>query len=163
MFTSNATTPAPGDWRGIRFNAPTDDASTFLEHCIVEYGGHTNNTNLFLYSASPTLQYNKIRKSSQYGIYVNSTGCNNALIRCNTIEDNLYGIYIVINAQPQISGNNFLDNQNYGLYNAGANVTAQGNWWGDVNGPGYNGDDVFGDVDFSSWLIEKSTCINSQR
>ena len=32
VFTSNAPTPAPGDWRGIYFRTQTNDALTFLEH-----------------------------------------------------------------------------------------------------------------------------------
>ena len=54
-FTSNAASPAPGDWKGIYFSSYSDDATTLLEHAVVEYGGHTNNSNIYCSSASPTI------------------------------------------------------------------------------------------------------------
>ena len=63
-FTSNAASPAPGDWKGIYFRNQTVDASTFLEHCVVEYGGHTNNSNIYCADASPTIKSSTIRNSS---------------------------------------------------------------------------------------------------
>ena len=37
IFTSNAETPAPGDWAGIYFRDQTNDGLSLLEHCVVEY------------------------------------------------------------------------------------------------------------------------------
>jgi len=161
-FTSNAASPAPGDWKGIYFRNQTDDASTFLEHCVVEYGGHTNNSDISLSNAKPTIQYNTIRNSSHSGIYVDGTGSNGATINCNNLKDNLYGVYTTNNAQPIVHNNNFLRNHNYGVYNAsGITVDAESNWWGDANGPNYNGDAVYGDVDFEPWLTVESDCITT--
>jgi len=160
-FTSNSASPVPGDWNGIYFHNRTNDSSTILEHCVIEYGGHTNNANLYLNSASPTIQYNTIRNSSHSGIYLYGTGSNSAVINCNNLKDNLYGVY-TNSAQPQISNNNFLRNQNYGVYNAGStSVDAVNNWWGDANGPGYNGDNVYGNVNYSPWLFAESDCIST--
>ena len=53
-FTSNAASPAPGDWKGIYFNNYVDDATTFLEHCVVEYGGDTYNSNIYCYNCPIT-------------------------------------------------------------------------------------------------------------
>ena len=146
-FTSNTATPAPGDWKGIYFRNETYDAKTLLEHSIIEYGGHTYNANIYLANAKPTIQYNTIRNSSHSGIYVNGTGANGASIRCNNLKDNHYGVTVVNNARPVIRNNNFLRNQNYGINNTGtAAVDATDNWWNDVNGPGFNGDDVNGNV-----------------
>ncbi|MGD8297149.1 MAG: right-handed parallel beta-helix repeat-containing protein, partial [Desulfobacterales bacterium] len=91
IFTSNAASPAPGDWKGIYFRNETHDAATLLEHCIVEYGGHTHNANLYLSNAKPTIQYNTIRNSSHSGIYINGGGSNDASIRCNNLKDNHHG------------------------------------------------------------------------
>jgi hypothetical protein len=41
VFTSDAATPAAGDWYGFRFYATSDDASTILDHCTVGYAGST--------------------------------------------------------------------------------------------------------------------------
>ena len=162
VFTSNSATPAPGAWKGIYFSNYTNDGQTILEHCIVEYGGSTNNANLYLYHASPTIQYNTIRNSSHSGIYVDGTGSNGAVINCNNLKDNHYGVYTTNSAQPLIHNNNFLRNFNYGVYNAsGVTVDTESNWWGDANGPNYNGDAVYGDVNLEPWLTAESDCITT--
>ena len=61
-----------------------------------------------------------------------------------------------------MNNNNFLRNQQYGVFNAGsATVDATNNWWGDINGPGFNGDDVSAIVNFTPWLDGESDCINT--
>ena len=162
VFTSNAAIPSSGDWKGIYFRNYTDDGLSQLEHCIIEYGGHTHNADIYLANAKPTLQYNTIRNSSHSGIYVNGAGSNGASIRCNNLKDNHYGVTVVSSARPVIRNNNFLRNQNYGINNSGtAAVDAIDNWWNDVNGPGYNGDDVNGNVIVSPWLTAESECIDT--
>ncbi|MGD9224445.1 MAG: hypothetical protein PVH22_14415, partial [Desulfobacteraceae bacterium] len=52
-FTSNQASPAPGDWYYIRFYSTTDDATTVMEHCVVEYGGYSNGS-LYAYQSSPS-------------------------------------------------------------------------------------------------------------
>jgi len=162
IFSSNAATPVPGDWKGIYFLNPTNDALSFLEHCVVEYGGHTHNADIFLENASPTVQYNTIRNSSHSGVYSRGAGCNSTSIACNNFKDNLYGIYVTEGAAPQILNNNFLRNYSDGLYNEGSSaLNAENNWWGDGRGPGFSGDDVYGNVDFEPWLAQESGCINA--
>jgi RHS repeat-associated protein len=162
VFTSNAPSPAPGDWKGIYFRDGTKDSLTFLEHCIIEYGGHTNNADIYLDNAKPTIQYNTVRNGSHSGIVVNGTGSNGVKIHCNNFKDSLYGIYTQNSAQPSLQNNNFLTNVNYGLYNASSTlVYGENNWWGDAAGPNLTGDKVYGNVDFAPWLMEESTCINA--
>ena len=161
-FTSNDPAPAPGDWKGIYFRDQTVNWLTLLEHCVVEYGGHTHNANIILNNAKPTIQYNTIRNSSHSGIYVSGTGANGAIVSCNNLKDNLYGVYTSGSAQPLVNNNNFLRNQQYGAYNAStASVDAKDNWWGDSDGPGFNGDDTYGNVNFESWLVSESDCIQT--
>ncbi|MGA9535414.1 MAG: RHS repeat-associated core domain-containing protein [Desulfobacterales bacterium] len=162
MFTSNASSPAPGDWKGIYFRNFTNDSQSLLEHCVIEFAGHTNNANIYLNNAKPTLQYNTIRNSSHSGIYVNGTGSNGAAINCNNLKDNHYGVYTISDARPVITGNNFLRNLNAGVYNAsGVTVVAENNWWNDPNGANFNGDDASGTVDFTPWLMAASDCITT--
>ena len=160
-FTSSSANPVPGSWEGIYFHDRTNDSTTLMEHCIVEYGGQTNNANIYCYNAKPTLQYNTIRNSSHSGIYVNGTGSNGVPIKCNNLKDNYYGIYVAGGALPTIQNNNLLTSRNYGIYNAGAAIVAENNWWGDASGPGYNGDAKYGSVDSTPFLTEPSTCINA--
>jgi RHS repeat-associated protein len=161
-FTSNDSAPAPGDWKGIYFRDQTNNSLTLLEHCIVEYGGHTNNANIYLNNAKPIIQYNTIRNSSHSGIYLSGTGSNGTAVSCNNLKDNLYGVYTAGSAQPLVNDNNFLRNQQYGVYNADSLIVdAKSNWWGDTDGPGFNGDEVYGNVNYDSWLTAESNCINT--
>ncbi|MFH2093258.1 MAG: right-handed parallel beta-helix repeat-containing protein, partial [Pseudomonadota bacterium] len=154
VFTRSAST---GNWPGINFEDTTKDSLSLIEHCIFEYAGN----NIYLYNASPVIQYNTIQKASSQGINVYGAGSNNAVINCNVIQNNPNGIYLN-NAYPTIQGNNFLQNANYAVYNAGsASVTAENNWWNDENGPGFNGEEKYGNVDFTPWLTGASACVNN--
>ncbi|MCP4712854.1 MAG: right-handed parallel beta-helix repeat-containing protein, partial [Planctomycetes bacterium] len=106
LFTSNAETPAPGDWQGICLEAATDDALTILEHCAIEYGGYSNRSNIMVNNASPTIKNNTLRYSSYYGIRVIG-------------EDSAP----VIGGEAG-AGNFITDNNTYGVYFAGANTLA---------------------------------------
>ena len=65
VFTSNQATPAPGDWYYIRFYNTTDDATTVMEHCTVEYGGYSRGS-IYLYQASPTFRSVTVQHSRNY-------------------------------------------------------------------------------------------------
>ncbi len=159
-FTSNQNAPAPGDWYGLQFDTTTADDISILEHCIIEYGGYSSRCNLSLQYASPTIQYNTIRLSSYQGITAIGDGSNSAIIACNNIENNQRGIYLS-SATPFISGNNFRNNAEYAVYNNSSSiVVAKDNWWNDENGPGYNGEEIYGNIDFSPWLVVESDCVN---
>ena len=93
LFTSNKATPAPGDWYYIEFYNTTDDASTVMEHCVVEYGGASSGS-LYLYQASPTIRNVTVQNSKSYGI-------------------NIYA------SEPVIENCIFNTNQNYDLYYSG--------------------------------------------
>ncbi|MDF1589869.1 MAG: hypothetical protein P1P89_00005, partial [Desulfobacterales bacterium] len=73
IFTSNASTSAPGNWKGIYFTDQTNDSKTILDHCVVEYGGHTNNADIYVASASFAIKNSTIRHSSSNGIYLDSS------------------------------------------------------------------------------------------
>jgi len=159
-FTSNAETPAPGDWKGIYFDDLTVDASSRLEYCVIEYGGHTNNANIYLSNAKPSIQRTVTTKSSHTGIHVNGTGCNDVPINCVTFENNQYGAHVTGNAQPQIHNSNFLGNSIAGVYNeSSVTISAEHNWWGDENGPNQNGDNTSGNIATEPWLTFELHCI----
>ena len=102
VFTSDAPTPAPGDWKGIVFQLQTIDESTILSHCIVEYGGHTEGANIRFNSSSPTVNSTIIRHSSKNGIYLHYAS---PIVTNNTITDNAEnGIYLHISSNPLIGG-----------------------------------------------------------
>ena len=155
VFTSNADTPAPGDWGGIRFKDQTDDNASRIEHALIEYGDMEGN--ISLYKAAPVIRKNTIRAGNR-GIYAGEIGSSSAVITCNNISENMDGIYIYSNASPQIENNNFLGNINYGIYNNSESIPAENNWWGDPDGPGQGGDAFYGEVDAVPFLAAESEC-----
>ena len=154
-FTSNLASPAPGDWAGIYFGADTKEAT--LEYCVVEYGGFDDMPNIYISGTSPTVHYSTIRYSSLAGIYIRS---GKPVIECNTIEENVYGIYVkdVSTGLPPLVNNDFLKNEKHGLYNEDTQdtVDAENNWWNDTGGPDRNGDKIFGNVTTVPYLTAKS-------
>ena len=173
-FTSHQPAPAPGDWQGLYFDDGTVNGTTLLDWCEVEYGGHTHGSNVYVLAASPTLQHNIIRESSNYGLYITGTGSNGALIRYNDVTQNPYGVYTASNAAPAINYNNIAGNTSYGLYNTSSGVTlnAENNYWGADSGPYdpsddtatgglYNlfgaGDQVTDYVDYDPWEGQEIT------
>src|SRR5205809_660080 len=45
-FTTASATPAPGQWLAVYFDDGTVDATSILDHCVVEYGGTTYSANV---------------------------------------------------------------------------------------------------------------------
>ncbi len=158
LFTSSQTTPAPGNWRGIKFYNTTDDATSQLRYCVVEYAGYGSQGLVYLNSAKPQISYSILRHSSHAGVYVYGAGCNDIEITCNTFSNNTYGVYCY-NALPLIHQNNFNGNTSYGVYNSSsAAVNAEDNWWGNIAGPNTGGDATYGNVDAEPWSAADNQC-----
>ena len=56
LLTTSNPVPAPGQWRGVYFDSLSDDATSILEHCVVEYAGQTYNANVRVVSSNPTIR-----------------------------------------------------------------------------------------------------------
>lgn len=90
MFTSNEATPAAGDWYNITFYATTDDTSTILEHCVVEYSGYSQGS-ICLTNASPTFRNTQVSHSKNKGFYISG---GQPIIDTCQLSDNLdYDLY----------------------------------------------------------------------
>ena len=141
-FTSNAASPAPGDWGYILFRTDSIDASfdasgnylagSILEYCIVEYGGGAQieyNGAVRMNMAHPFIHHCEIRDNRASGI--NDVDANSTLkIENNLIENN--------HPDPTVS------RKGGGLYIETldeSNVTILNNWIrnniGDSNGGGH--------------------------
>ena len=92
IFTSNASAPAPGDWKGIYFRDQTKEALTALDHCVVEYGGLTNSANLYMVKASPSITNSTIRYGSANGIYLNES--SSSIKNCDIVNNGESGLYL---------------------------------------------------------------------
>ena len=116
LFTSDQETPAPGDWYGIWFYNTTDDPSSVLDHCIIDYAGKVTggsqviNSPVLLLESSPTIKNCTIRYSGNYGI-ANRNGA--PLIEDNIFNNNTkYDIYFTGSFGGSIIGNTI----NHGLF-----------------------------------------------
>ncbi len=161
VFTSSSAMPAAGDWRYISFYT-TADASSIMNHCLVEYGGYSSGS-VYLYNASPTIQNTTIRHSKYAGIYAVGSGCSGAVINCNTLTSNTtHGIQWSGIPPAELAMNNFTGNGNYGIYYSySTEMTAENNWWGDAAGPNQSGDAIYGTVDADPWSTAENQCAAS--
>lgn len=68
-FTSNATTPLPGDWFGIHF-ANANRPTSHLSYCVIEYGGYADGGAIApKWYSSVTVDHCTIRRSAGNGVY----------------------------------------------------------------------------------------------
>ena len=70
-FTSNQSTPAPGNWKSIYFNGVSSNNSV-LDYAIVEYGGNIDGANIYLEQSSPTITNSTISYSSDFAMTLHS-------------------------------------------------------------------------------------------
>jgi parallel beta-helix repeat protein len=135
-FTSHQSDPEPGDWKGLTFGSASVGA-TILEYCTVEFGGQTNNANLYINNTSPTIRHTIIQESSGHGIFVTEQYSGAVITDGNEIINNA-GVGIVAHrwAQPTITGNTITDN------GTGISVTYRANAtinYNDISSNGGNG------------------------
>jgi hypothetical protein len=158
VFTSNQASPAVGDWYYIKIDNTSDDATTVMEHCVVEYAGYGQSA-IYLNNASPRIQNTTVRYSKNSGVYGSGSGCASAEINCNTFSSNKNGIYWMVSPPPEMHGNNFSGNTDYGIYYSGsATLNAEDNWWGDASGANTGGDATYGNVDADPWSTTENQC-----
>ena len=157
-FTANGTNSTAGAWKGITLSQYTISNQTFIEHSIIEYA----DKGIFCNGGKAKIQYNNIR-NNKVGIYLQNDGADNTVIKCNNIIYNNDGIYTTDGAEPDVQNNNFEHNTEYGINNANTsgNLTAENNWWNNVQGPNHEGDRITDNVDAIPFLTSRSTCINA--
>jgi hypothetical protein len=137
LFTSDATSPSPGNWGRIYLQ--NTSTGNVLEYARLEYGGGMLvDEVLRADTSSLSMQYCTVTASGDEGIRLNG-------------------------GAPLITYNSIYDNNGDGLVNDDETITAYArcNWWGHESGP-YNatrnpdgqGDQVSDHVIFSPWLTE---------
>ena len=143
LFTSNASTPNPGDWDGISFTNNSVDASydgsgnytsgCILEYCIIEYAGPGIN----ILQSSPCIDHNVIRHNytadsyTAGGLNISNSDFiyirNNIFIsnRCYAYSGTGGGITMRFCVNPFVYHNTFVEN-NGEAYNGGGASSAGG-------------------------------------
>ncbi|MEW5766387.1 MAG: Ig-like domain-containing protein [bacterium] len=120
-FTSNASSPAVCDWRGIIFTDESSDSS-ILSYCDIYYAGSSDTLkkdNLEIRSASPTISYCRISKGCGYGIYVQGDSHPN-IIGCEVTDNESSGIlFEVPSGTLTVTNCTISSNDGWGLENLG--------------------------------------------
>ena len=138
----SATTPAPGNWDGIKLDGYGVDNQGIGEFdwCLIRYGGkylgyartnvHFNysTSGHFINSISEYANYSALKTTHCSPDINNSTfrNSNNHGVSCNTYSDTItentfsdngnHGLYITGDCTPTITNNTFNNNDGYGAY-----------------------------------------------
>ena len=109
----NATTPAPGDWGGVKFRSTSDDAYCKLNYTDLLYSGRipcdVSNGGAAFENAGGQMNYCTISNSYKYGIWCdgNSTpAIDNAVIQNCTLDP----IAMSLTANPTFTNITFISN-----------------------------------------------------
>lgn len=120
-FTSDAATPAPGDWQEINFyNA---ESGCLLDYCDIRYGGNYEGS-IKLYGAQEhvTISNCLIEYSDDAGIEI-ANNSSPSISNCTIQNNNSYGIFCYEgDAYPLISDCSIQDNGSYAIRTHGDNI-----------------------------------------
>jgi hypothetical protein len=138
---------AVNDWGWIEFGS-SSDASSVIRRAVIRYSGwdwdpYYHGAAIRLNTVSPTIV--------------------NVLFKTN-----YRGLELLSGARPSLTCNEFIANQDYGMYNnqPATLVTAEGQWWGNVSGPNHTsnpegtGDRVSDGIDFIPWALAPCTSVS---
>jgi len=154
-FTSNATSPSPGDWSHIHFTdyanssviftpydeyeqplAPYYFAGSLLEHVVIEYGGYGDFAALFIENSGVYINNCCIKNNAAFALQINnSIGARDLIqhidfpmIRDCDISNNYGGLYLHDIENYSITSNHIHNNQGPGiLLESGSWNLIQGN------------------------------------
>lgn len=131
LFTSNAATPAPGDWeRVFLYYSAADLQESILSHCVFEYGIE----NIKITGCYPVISHCTTRHAESAGIYCE--WASPQISDCD-VTQNYIGIRVTgPTSIPEIHYSNICDNDqnmyvsNYELADPAVEIHAENNWWG---------------------------------
>jgi hypothetical protein len=92
-FTSAIPSPSRGDWNKVSFYDHSIDAQCKLKKCKIEYGGSSNDGNVYVSDALPEIKNDSIGYSNAWGIYLTGSVYPNpdSLEANNTFYENQSG------------------------------------------------------------------------
>ena len=156
VFGSSPSSPAPGDWDGIRISTTTP--ACVVSHAIVEHaGGGINDAGIRIESSFPRIEHAIVRWSSTNGIRVDG---GTPSIRRSSIVGNQVGLRIDAASPEAVAVHNTIEGNTVGCEaNPFVSFNVRGNWWGSPSGPAIDGtgtgDSIVGsNLTFVPWLSE---------
>jgi hypothetical protein len=129
-FTSNNTTPNPGDWKGFDFYDQTR-SSTQFSYCDINYGCYPSYAAVNIEGNQTIgMDHTTIHNSSNWGIWFNDAGGYMTGFTGNTITGCAsYPLYIGAEKMGTLTGGNTLTgNGKNAIYVFEGNVTETGTW-----------------------------------
>ncbi len=138
LFTSNAGTPAPGDWSGFEFGNTANVGSIFKNNTVEFAGGGVNASGIFYKTgafsiaidrctirfssaqgintraSSPLITNSRFERNSGYAIYSDLLS-NFVIDSCTIINNTIGGVRISINATVSIT-NSIIDTNGIGIF-----------------------------------------------
>ena len=159
LFTSNAVTPAPTDWKWLVVNGPNPSS---FEYCTFEFAEQ----GLRVSFASPAVSHCTIRSCSSSGLFI---GESSPTVQYCDIYANRDGIGITGNASnPTINYNNIHGNTHWNVYvfsypEPAVIIDCENNWWGtdveaeiaqEINDSADN-PDIYATIDYDPWWMEQ--------
>ena len=107
------TAAQEGDWRIITFLEDSAAYQTELNHCIVEYGGRSDNASIYLRNASPIVRNTTVRHSMGDGLETD-WGAKPEILDSIFQDNNKNGIQIS-KSSPSITNTSFRSNGEYNI------------------------------------------------
>ena len=156
----DATSPAPGNWGGIHYQTGSTGG---MEYSCVNFGAGYKSANVILNSTDSVYLNNcALGNTNERGLFIDG---GSPTIYQTIFHQNRRGVHVANGADPVIERCEFLENTEWGLFNADASSTvfAINNWWGSVMGPNHTSntsaeqaDKVGDNVVFEPWLETNS-------
>ncbi|MCK4273037.1 right-handed parallel beta-helix repeat-containing protein, partial [bacterium] len=126
-FSSNATTPAPGDWQGIHFQ---NQGRGKMDRCLVKEAGQGSlNAEITCAPGSgPTIQNCTIQESAGYGLILDDGAA--PVLTANTFQDNAeYPVQVYGNYVPLVdTSNTFTGKGTNAIEVLGDEITDSATW-----------------------------------
>ncbi|RZB32868.1 MAG: hypothetical protein AEth_00214 [Candidatus Argoarchaeum ethanivorans] len=122
VFTSNATTPASGDWGTIKFRDSSVDSACIIDWAIVEYGSTGITCEDSSQIGSPRIE-NTVIKHNNIGVKITTTHpphIAGPLIKNSAISNNSGNAVYIDAGAVNITGTTIQDNDGWGIKTSGA-------------------------------------------
>ena len=147
IFSSQ--TPKNGTrWRGLRLNNQAVSSASFIDSCIVEFGGASSESALRLNNSSINVGNSSVESNAAVGLEITNAATptiTGTVIALNAGD----GVLTSSGGHPVITQSSILLNGGFGMRNTDCAViktpiSAERNYWGDDTGPLDNSNDAGG-------------------
>ena len=169
-FTSNATTPAPGNWNYIKFNSGVNPSASQISYATISYAGQNASFPgaIYVNGSSPTFSNLTVSYSLKSGITVTGATATPSVTSATLTNNTLYGANVVSSGGITLTNSTISNNTDYAI---GAEaktrllgltgLTLTGNGGGNKNSIGYRGGSITATETWLSNLVWTITAVTT--